>query len=55
MLDGDEAGRKGSTDIAARLNGKCSLHVCQLPGGQQPDQLVSEQIQKILERYTCPW
>jgi DNA primase len=55
LLDGDEAGRKGTLDIVARLSRKCRLRVCQLGPDQQPDQLSSEQIRKGLECYTQPW
>lgn len=55
MLDGDEAGRKGSAAITERLRGKCRLRICQLGVGEQPDQFSSEQIQKMLESDVEPW
>jgi DNA primase len=48
MLDGDETGRRGSQQLAARLLGKVSLSVAAVPGGSQPDQLSSEEINRIL-------
>ena len=50
MLDGDEAGRRASQQLAARLWGKVSLSIVELPSGRQPDQLSSEEIQRILYR-----
>ena len=48
MLDGDEAGRRASQQLAARLREKVSLSVVALPSGWQPDQLSREQMASIL-------
>jgi DNA primase len=48
MLDGDQAGRRASQQLAARLGGKVSLSLMQVPSGRQPDQLSSEEIERIL-------
>ena len=48
MLDGDEAGRRASQQLAARLSGKVSLSIAGVPSGRQPDQLSSEEIGRIL-------
>ena len=50
MLDGDQAGRRASQQLAARLKGKVSLSVVEVPSGRQPDQLSSEEIGRILGR-----
>ena len=50
MLDGDEAGRRASQQLAARLAGKVSLSMVEVPSGRQPDQLSSEEIERILHR-----
>jgi 5S rRNA maturation endonuclease (ribonuclease M5) len=39
MLDGDEAGRCATRRVAARLRGRISLHIAEVPSGRQPDQL----------------
>jgi len=48
MLDGDEAGRRASQQLAARLRGKVSLSMVEVASGWQPDQLSSEEIGRIL-------
>jgi DNA primase len=48
MLDGDEAGRRASQQLAARLWRKVSLSMAGVPSGRQPDQLSSEEIGRIL-------
>jgi DNA primase len=48
MLDGDEAGRCATRRVAARLRGRISLHIAEVPSGRQPDQLSSEEIEQIL-------
>jgi DNA primase len=48
MLDGDETGQRASQQLAARLLGKVSLSVAAVPSGSQPDQLSSEEIDRIL-------
>ena len=45
MLDGDEAGRRASRALAARWP---DAHIAWVPSGRQPDQLSSEEIQRIL-------
>ena len=44
MLDGDNAGRRAGTVIAARLVPKLSVRVVELPLGTQPDHLSVDQI-----------
>lgn len=44
MLDGDEVGQRASQQLAARLRGKVSLYMVEVPSGQQPDQLSNEEI-----------
>jgi hypothetical protein len=51
MLDGDEAGRRASRVIAARLEGMLTLHIAPMPEGGQLDQLSPTEIQRIL----CEW
>lgn len=48
MLDGDEAGRNGSTAIARRLSTQMQVAVVSLPDGVQPDQLPSKEITQLL-------
>ena len=48
MLDGDEAGRRASPQLAARLKGKVSLSVVEVSSGRQPDQLSSEEMESLL-------
>jgi DNA primase len=48
MLDGDEAGRRASQQLASRLGRRVSLSIAGVPSGQQPDQLSSEEIGRIL-------
>jgi DNA primase len=48
MLDGDETGRRASLQLAARLKGKVSLSVVDVPSGWQPDQLSSEELESLL-------
>jgi DNA primase len=50
MLDGDEAGCRASTTIAARLAGVCPVRVIELATDVQPDQLSEPAIQEILAR-----
>lgn len=54
MLDGDEVGRRASRQLAGRLRGKVSLSLAEAPGGRQPDQLSSEEIDRILCRAGGP-
>jgi DNA primase len=48
MLDGDEAGRAATGQIAARLGSRIHLRVCELFSGSQPDQLSAAEIQGLL-------
>jgi len=48
MLDGDEAGRRASQQLAARLGSKVSLSIVAVPRGRQPDQMWSEEIEQLL-------
>ena len=50
MLDGDEAGWRASRQLAGRLRGNVPLSRAEAPGGRQPDQLSSEEIDRILRR-----
>ena len=52
MLDGDEAGQRASQVIAAQLRARLPLRIARAPPGRQPDQLLSPEIQQILEA-TC--
>ena len=45
MLDGDEVGRRASRVLAARWP---AAYIAWVPAGWQPDQLSSEQIDRIL-------
>jgi DNA primase len=59
MLDGDAAGRGASQAIAARLSRCCSVDVVPVPDGDQPDQLASSTIRRLLAslvaRERPPW
>jgi DNA primase len=48
MLDPDPAGRQASVLIADRLIRRCTIDMVQLSAGRQPDQLSSEDIQRVL-------
>ncbi len=48
MLDGDAGGRSATTEIVGRLLRKVFIRVVDVPEGEQPDQLSSEQIQALL-------
>lgn len=48
LLDGDHAGRQAAADIAARLVHHLYVRVVELPDGQQPDLLSSEQLRGLL-------
>ena len=50
LLDGDEAGRSATSEIALRLVRKVFVQVIEMPEGKQPDQLSSEELQKFLKR-----
>jgi DNA primase len=56
MLDGDAAGYRATTDIAARLRPHCPVQIIHLPSDTQPDQLTSEEIRNVLWPYRDrPW
>ena len=44
MLDGDEAGRQASSEIAGRLVHRVHVRIVDLPDGKQPDQLSAWEI-----------
>jgi DNA primase len=48
MLDGDDAGRRATDDIARRLRQHASVRVVHLPEAMQPDQLPPEAIRHFL-------
>ena len=50
MLDGDEAGRLASQKLAARLWKRLSPSMVEVPSGRQPDQLLTEESERILSR-----
>jgi DNA primase len=49
MLDGDDAGRRATTILAARLRQSASVGVIHLPDQVQPDQLSPNQLRQILQ------
>jgi DNA primase len=49
MLDGDEPGRAGAGQIAARLARSAWVRVVDVPAGKQPDQLSAHEIQMLLQ------
>ncbi len=48
MLDNDKAGNYAATQIVAHLMDKAFMRLVHVPEGKQPDQLSSEEIQKLL-------
>jgi DNA primase len=50
MLDGDEAGRRASGIVAARLERSCAVRVIELAASTQPDQLSEQAIQEVLAK-----
>jgi len=48
MLDGDAAGQRATSAIAARLSASIDVTTIRLPDGSQPDQLQSREINEIL-------
>ena len=54
MLDGDDCGRRATEKIAARLAGRCSVRVVEVPAGSQPDQLDRDEIRALLNASTMP-
>lgn len=49
FLDGDDAGRNGAEEIAARLVKKVYVRIVQVQGGTQPDSLTTEDITSLLK------
>jgi hypothetical protein len=49
MLDGDNAGRRASATIAARLVTKLAARLVEIPHGTQPDQLSLDQIRCLCD------
>jgi DNA primase len=54
MLDGDEAGRRATDTVVARLRPYASVRVIRLPDSLQPDQLSAVQIRQILQTLDGP-
>jgi DNA primase len=54
MLDGDDAGRRATATIAARLQAHASVRVIHLPNHVQPDQLSPNEMRQILQAHTQP-
>jgi len=50
MLDGDEAGRKGTDEIMLRLGRSVWVKDVCVPDGKQPDQMSGEEIQELLKK-----
>jgi DNA primase len=50
MLDGDQAGRKGTDELLLRLGRKVWTKVITLPAGKQPDMLTTEELQQLLDK-----
>lgn len=48
LLDGDAAGQRGATVMAAQLRDAGHVEVLELPAGTQPDQLSSREIHQLL-------
>ena len=48
MLDGDEAGQKGTDDILLRLGRKVWINAVCVPDRKQPDQLSPEELKGLL-------
>lgn len=54
MLDGDEAGRRATATIIARLQPSTSVSAVYLPDSVQPDQLSASPIRQLLQAHTGP-
>lgn len=54
MLDGDEAGRRATATMAARLRQHASVQVIHLPDAVQPDQLSPNEVRQIWQSYAQP-
>jgi DNA primase len=50
MLDGDEAGRKGTDEILLRLGRRLWVKSVGIPEGLQPDQMTDGKIQELLKK-----
>ena len=50
MLDGDEAGRKGTDEIMLRLGRKVWTKAVCVPDGKQPDQMSADELQALLKK-----
>lgn len=48
LLDGDAAGQRGATAIAAQCRDACCVEVLELHAGAQPDQLSNREIHQLL-------
>ena len=48
LLDGDEAGRKGSEDCLLRLGRRMWVKIVSPPEDKQPDDLSSEELRELL-------
>lgn len=55
MLDGDDAGQRGTANIRSRLDGKMNVSVITLQPGQQPDQLPSKDVNQLLHSFVKNW
>jgi DNA primase len=52
MLDGDEAGRRARSRVAARLRENCEVRVIEIPKNAQPDQLPDSRLREFIESAT---
>lgn len=48
MLDGDEAGFRGSDELEERLCDSHQVHVCRLPQGKEPESLTDDELRQCL-------
>jgi DNA primase len=49
FLDGDDAGRSASSEIASRLAHHLFVRVVDTPSGVQPDEMPPEQVRALLK------
>ncbi len=49
MLDGDEAGRKGTAEIAGQLMRSLWVRQAVVPEGKQPDSMGEEEVRQALK------
>lgn len=54
MLDGDAAGRRATSEMAARLRPHCMVEVIHLAPDAQPDRMPSQEIRQILQAHSKP-